>query len=272
MRWRATGGPLYRLFLAVCCFASGLALDCTTTWQTALEETTVGQVTAWQKWNHKRLCKKANGPAKAPTTTPKKPTMLNPPISPSSRPKNHPVHHEDDAACMGRCPIAFHFPCSDRPTSAAAPPRPAVAPSTRASSATGRDTLRVRIWQGERGWGMLKFMYSPATSSLRRLLTAAAAAASQPISVDFRASNSADFGAVERGDLFIWVGIVNLEAVPFRALAARGVHTVFYQSEPLKPLRGKHGIGAALDAANEIWDCECGYSPCPSCFLYFART
>ena len=73
-------------------------------------------------------------------------------------------------------------------------------------------------------------MYSPATSSIRRILKVST---SRSISVDFQVCWPCNFNGVQRGDLFIWVGCIHREAIPFDQLAARGVYTVYYQTEPL---------------------------------------
>jgi hypothetical protein len=124
--------------------------------------------------------------------------------------------------CMRRCRLRPAAACSHESPSPVSPQPPTIT----TTATTTEEALRVHIWQSPG----LTFMYSPAVASLQRVLEAAT---SRPLSVDFRACWPCDFGAVEPGDLFIWVGCVHRHEVPFTPLARRGAQTVYYQTAPL---------------------------------------
>ena len=64
--------------------------------------------------------------------------------------------------------------------------------------------------------------------------------------------------SLRAGDLFVWIGHASQMAVPVSMLRSRGVHTVYYQLEPIESctiyaLTRRTG----MDRYNEVWD----YSP-----------
>ena len=98
----------------------------------------------------------------------------------------------------------------------------------------------VAIWQMDGGVGHDKrFMYRPVMDTLVGGFTdlpeqvAAAIGPLQVVPGYGRAKLKASTGALVAGDIFLWIGPIGSELVPWAALAERGVRTVYYQTEPV---------------------------------------
>lgn len=62
-------------------------------------------------------------------------------------------------------------------------------------------------------------------------------------------SNTQEWAKPKAGDVFVWVGQLGQIQIPWKSLQARGVFTVYYQTEPREgcDLHGPDGI-------DEVWD------------------
>ena len=175
----------------------------------------------------------------------------------------------------------------DRARQAAARAKPAPAacaidPTRSFSASDGAvaspNATRVFIWHSERRTGdvSLAFMYKPAVESLRRVFESAGAAerAGAPASSSLSSSSipssyltvvvsacaeanflAWDWAAPRAGDVVVWLGFKDVSRVPFACLRARGVYSVYYQTEPLQRLKERR-LTLPLGAleADEHWD------------------
>lgn len=72
-------------------------------------------------------------------------------------------------------------------------------------------------------------------------------AARSPFASD--CTRAQEWAKPQAGDVFVWVGQLGQIEVPWQSLQARGVFTVYYQTEPREgcDLHGPDGI-------DEVWD------------------
>jgi hypothetical protein len=61
-------------------------------------------------------------------------------------------------------------------------------------------------------------------------------------------SNEIDVSKIAYNSTFVWVGVYNLRAVPWNKIRARGVRTVYYQTEPV------NDCVLTRRTVDEIWD------------------
>ena len=118
----------------------------------------------------------------------------------------------------------------------------------------------VMLWHGERPDGRLAFLYWPVLGTLIEGFrpAIAARAVDLAVGVGFTAEYERRLKALRAGDTFVWVGINGRFSQPWRRLRARGVRTVYYQTEPAQ----KHQCypvvlgrqAASNETLDEIWD------------------
>ena len=116
------------------------------------------------------------------------------------------------------------------------------------------------LWHGERPDGRLAFLYWPVLGTLIEGFrpAVAARAVDLAVGVGFTAEYERRLKALRAGDTFVWVGINGRFSQPWRRLRARGVRTVYYQTEPAQ----KHQCypvvlgrqAASNETLDEIWD------------------
>lgn len=114
-----------------------------------------------------------------------------------------------------------------------------VAPNV--SNGDARRSMRVMLLQVAReGKWNYRFMYEPAF----RTIVAGFEAYAHRTELNFTASNDMSAqkrdilratSALEKGDLFIWLGLAGYSSAPWDELHRRGVRTVFYRTEPKGP-------------------------------------
>ena len=93
------------------------------------------------------------------------------------------------------------------------------------------------LQHGERIDKHLRFMYKPAIETLKAL-------GEHSVSID----NVVNVSEIPYNSTFIWVGVYNVQQVPWKQIRARGAKTVYYQTERVD--------SCALTKSNvdEIWD------------------
>ena len=104
------------------------------------------------------------------------------------------------------------------------------------SPAPGSKPSRVHIFHGTRADGKLRFMYAPIVQTLAVGFNVSGTAVRLG-EVDVSERGAASFQRVMKslgpGDTFIWVGMKQHSSPPWQQLRARGVRTIYYQTEPL---------------------------------------
>ena len=93
------------------------------------------------------------------------------------------------------------------------------------------------IQQGERPDKHLQFMYKPVMHTLQGL---------EDHSITI--SNEIDVSKIPYNSTFVWVGVFGLHTVPWRNIRARGIRTVYYQTEP------EQRCVLTTSTVDEIWD------------------
>ena len=148
------------------------------------------------------------------------------------------LHVRDALAAAGLLASGHPQPSQPKPQ-----PQPQLQPRSQLLYPQPPQSPRARtvaIWQMDGGVGHDKrFMYRPVMDTLVGGFTdlpeqvAAAIGPLQVVPGYGRAKLKASTGALVAGDIFLWIGPIGSELVPWAALAERGVRTVYYQTEPV---------------------------------------
>jgi len=111
---------------------------------------------------------------------------------------------------------------------------------------------RAWIFQNDRPNRHQRYMFKPVTDTLIEGLRAMGVPSLLTVTEHYRCDEECmqpQWLKPQQGDMFLWVGNPGNVKVPFAAIQARGVFTVFYQSEP------RHACQfTAADGVDEVWD------------------
>lgn len=97
----------------------------------------------------------------------------------------------------------------------------------------------IHIWQGERSDGHLKYMYKPVMNTL--------ILGFQPKKLDIKVGYY-NWNDLKKGDIFIWIGIVGLNNIPWIQLRKRGVYCIYFETDAINQNR------ISKKYVDEIWD------------------